>query len=120
MTTQKTMFALHAEPLAAPVRKIESEGERLKREGMRIAAMPKESQLGYARELAVEIALAGDGTCHADLVAAALEKEGRPPLGDAAGSLWLKHVWEFSGRYHLSERPASHRNRLMVWRLKIR
>lgn len=93
-------------------------GEERKRVGMARAAASKESQLGYARGLAMDLARANGGLCHADMVAEALAKEGRAPLGDAAGSLWLKHVWEFSGQYHLSERPASHRNRLMVWRLK--
>lgn len=125
--SQLTLFSTSpAEPTVAQAAREAAEmaarnardGERRKREGQARAAQSKESQLGYARGLAVDIARENGGLCHADLVAEALAKEGRPPLGDAAGSLWLKHVWEFSGKYHLSERPASHRNRLMVWRLK--
>lgn len=124
--TQRDLFDFGlAEPLASPAppanrteASADHEGERLKRIGMDRAAMSKDTLLGYARGLAVDLARENGGLCHADMVAEALAKEGRPPLGDAAGSLWLKHVWEFSGNYHLSERPASHRNRLMVWRLK--
>jgi hypothetical protein len=117
------LFEIHGEPTVAQheaeQRAIEArEGERRKREGQQRAAMSKDTLLGYARGLAVDLARENGGLCHADMVAEALTKEGKPLLGDAAGSLWLKHVWEFSGTFHFSTRPGQHRNRLMIWRLR--
>jgi hypothetical protein len=107
-----------AEPLAAPQPPEVTEGERRKREGMARAAMSKETLLGYARELAVDLAKENGGLCHADLVAEALAKEGREPLGNAAGSLFVGHVWEFTGQRVKSQRAHAHANELKVWRLR--
>lgn len=116
---------LHAEPLASPAppanrteARADHEGERLKREGMERAAMSKDTLLGYARGLAVDLARENGGLCHADMVAEALAKEGRPPLGNAAGSLFLGHVWEFTGQRVKSQRAHAHANELKVWRLR--
>ena len=122
--TQRTFIDLTApeqydgNPLA-PVRGEASEGEQRKREGMARAAASKDSQLGYARELAMDLALKNDGICDADMVAAALEAEGRPTLGNAAGSLFLSNVWEWTGLRVKSQRKQANANELKVWRLKF-
>jgi len=123
MTTQRTMFDVDAPPQydhmpLAPAPDRKAEGERRKREGMAAAAQSKDSQLGYARELAMDLARANDGICDADMVAEALEREGRTGLGNAAGSLFLTHVWEFTGLRVKSKRAHAHANELKVWRLK--
>jgi hypothetical protein len=100
-----------------PPQPLPEEGEARKRAGMSRAAASKESQLGYARELAMDLARANDGICDADMVAEALEREGRPGLGNAAGSLFLTHVWEFTGLRVKSKRAHAHANELKVWRL---
>jgi hypothetical protein len=82
------------------------------------AAQSQESALGYARELAMDLAKAGNGECTADMVAEALEKEGRAPLGNAAGSLFLTHVWEWTGERRNSTRPNQHAKERKVWKLR--
>lgn len=82
------------------------------------AASAKSPEVAHARAVARAIALNGDGTCHADQVAAALEKGGKPPLGNAAGSLFQTSEWEFTGRRVKSTRVQANANELKVWRLK--
>lgn len=106
---------LYREPLAKP----SPTGEQLKAEGMRRAAESKESQLGYARYLAVDLARDNGGLCHADMVAAALEAEGRPSLGNAAGSLFSGDQWTWTGEFVKSQRPHAHSNLLRLWRYKF-
>jgi hypothetical protein len=120
MTTQLTMFdtSAPAQYDNMPLPDRQPEGERRKREGMRAAAQSKESQLGYARELALDLARENGGLCHADMVAEALAKEGRPDLGNAMWAVFMPHVWEFTGERVKSERPQANRNELKVWRLK--
>jgi hypothetical protein len=119
---QLELFSPNREPLAPPVSpklaEAREEGERLRREGMRRAAINGAGLLGYARELAFDLARANGGECHADMVAAALKAEGYQSLGNAAGSLFAPSMWEDTGKIFKSERPESHRNKLVVWRLK--
>ena len=101
-------------------------GEDLKAAGMAAAAESKEGQLGYAREVAFDVARGvlphadgrteADGLCTADDVAAVLESEGRPSLGNAAGSLF-RCGWTWTGEFVKSVRPQAHVNLLRVWRL---
>lgn len=125
---QLDLFSLHREPLAKPAPVPPSTGEELKREGVQRAAASKDSQLGAARCIAYDIAtgvlphadgvLRADRLCNADDVAAVLEAEGRPSLGNAAGSLFAEQVWEFTGARVKSQRAHAHSNELKVWRLK--
>jgi hypothetical protein len=123
MTVQTTMFDVEAptpyDNTPLPPQALPEKGEERKREGMARAAASKESQLGYARGLAMDLARANEGICDADMVAAALEAEGRPTLGNAAGSLFLTHVWEWTGLRVKSQRPQANANELKVWRLKF-
>jgi hypothetical protein len=123
MTQQPTLFEIHGQERAAPLPPPKpladpQEGDKRKREGMQRAASSKPNQLGYARELALDLARSNGGECHADMVAEALAKEGRPSLGNAAGSVFLPSVWEDTGKVFKSERPEAHRNKLVVWRLR--
>jgi hypothetical protein len=105
-------------PLApAPVAR---DWQTLKVEGMAKAAASKESQLGYARELAFDLASARPNRCiTADEVAAAIEAEGRQPLGNAMGSLFMDGNWEWTGELVKSVRPHAHQNLLRVWKRKV-
>lgn len=125
---------------APPRRRRERTAIELKREGMDRATWGKEEQLGYARELAFDIARGivakhdgvrrADGLCHADDVAAAWARENAeraahklepmPWLGNAAGSIFkLAHVWEATNLPpFISRRPEGHGNKLTVWRLR--
>lgn len=115
---QLDLFPTPAPPANRTEARADHEGERLKRIGMDRAAMSKDTLLGYARGLAVDLARENGGLCHADMVAEALAKEGRPPLGNAAGSLFLGHVWEFTGQRVKSQRAHAHANELKLWRLR--
>jgi hypothetical protein len=117
--TQQSLFELHHEPLSAPVVKPPPSGEQLRKEGQAQAAASKESHVGYARELAVDIAMSRqDRCCNMLLVNEALAAEGRPGLGPAAGSVFLSHVWEFTGQRVKDTRAHAHSNEIKVWRLK--
>jgi hypothetical protein len=124
---QLELFSPNREPLAPPVSPklaaAREEGERLKRQGMERAAWSKERLLGYARECALDIARGvlgkrKDGCVTADDVAAQLEAEKLPGLGNAAGSLFTGGAFEFTGRREKSKRPHAHQNELKVWKLK--
>lgn len=142
MTKQLSLFD---EPAAAPVvcaptRPAAGESERLKREGMALAAESRESLLAHARGLALDVARGilphadgeyrADGLCHADDVAAAwaadaIERERLnlsqlPTLGNAAGSIFAgeRQVWEPTDKWVKSTRPHAHQNRLLVWKLR--
>lgn len=111
--TQPTLFDLYREPLAPPT------GEQLKSDGMRRAAESKQSQLSYARYLAIDLAKANSGLCHADMVAAALEAEGKPGLGNAAGSLFAGDQWKWTGEFVKSQRAIAHSNLLRLWKYQF-
>ena len=142
MTQQLDLFA---PPPLAPGQQTEhdrrraeaAEGERLKREGMRLAAMKEPDLLGQAREIAFDIqrgmlahadgAIAANGLCNADDVAYQWQRmnegnkaKGLPQLdwiGNAAGHLFQGGNWECVGMVK-SARPHAHRNLLRQWKWK--
>jgi hypothetical protein len=125
---QPTLFDdLYREPLVSPPAAALAPGEVLKRQGMERARDAKADAVGYARELAVDIArgvlrkangeYVADGLCNADDVAAQLEREGKPSLGNAAGVLFQDGNWVFV-EFIKSVRPHAHANLLRQWRRK--
>jgi hypothetical protein len=126
VTTQRALFDDPLLPFqggpASPVEpqpKSVKTGEQLKREGQQSAAAKRANELGYARELALDIAQSRpDRTCSMVLVNEALAAEGRPGLGNAAGSVFLTSVWEKTGGEDVDRRPHAHTNKVQVWRLK--
>lgn len=103
MTDQEDLFDLE-------------KGEQLKEEGMAVAAMNRKEQLEVARGIAKELALSGDGTTSADLVAKELyERHGIETLGPAAGSLFRGDNWHQIG-YRKTTKASSHARPIGVWR----
>ncbi len=119
--TKQTLLFQDREPLSpqpkAPAR-AESEGERLKRIGMARAAKSGADLLAVAREFAFDIQRENGGECDADKVAAAMQAEGYPSLGNAAGSIFVCANWTWTGRFVKSTRSQAHQNLLRVWRWK--
>jgi hypothetical protein len=87
-----------------------------KEAGMARAADKRPAELEYARTIAKQIARVR-GEVTADDVQAVLQAEGIE-LKNAAGSIFRDPAFEWTGRFHLSTRKESHRNRLLTWRLK--
>jgi hypothetical protein len=83
------------------------------------AACARPTVLGVARAAAIAAAQAGNGTATADdayrgLIAAGYKAQ---DLGNAAGALFQKTTWEFSGAYKRSARVSNHGRMNRVWRL---
>ena len=93
-------------------------GEYLKQEGMSRAALSKKELLAYARELAKNIAeCLLCKTCSINDVNRELEKQGYPPLGKAAGSVFITKDWEFTGKYVKSTKASNHARETKLWKL---
>jgi hypothetical protein len=96
-------------------------GEQLKTDGMNLAAENREALLEQAKAAAVEIAISRPNRrCCADDVYCFLVNAGVDvsQLGNAAGSLFKKERWEFTGDRVRSKRITNHARWIMVWRLK--
>jgi len=92
-----------------------AEAQRLKAEGMDLAAANNTTPLAMARAAAKQIAQATDGTCDADRVGAAMEILGIP-TGNWMGSLFKGKRWEFTGQRIKSIRKSAHAREIKVWR----
>ena len=106
-TLQLAMFDKHA-------------SERAKTHGMQRAADGTREFLGYAREVARELAATRPQGITADDVQQALVERGYDihQLGNAAGSLFRGPEWIFTGERRRSVRIHAHANELKVWRLR--
>lgn len=87
--------------------------------GMRSAAMSHKEILEAARD-AVRLIATGrpSRTATADDAQKFLVEAGLPPLGNAAGSLFLTKDWEFTGFWKASERVSNNGRHNRVWRLR--
>jgi hypothetical protein len=94
-----------------------TEGTRLKERGMALAAMHQGSTLAAARDYLSELARMR-GTVTADDAADFIEREGLPPLGNAAGSLFKGSEWEPAGDRVLPRRSTNQAHHNRVWRLR--
>jgi hypothetical protein len=92
---------------------------RKKKEGMTLAADHRMRLLEHARDIA-EVIADQKGTCTADDVQRELIVQGFEPslLGNAAGSLFPRSRWEFTGAWKSSQRVSNHAHQNRVWRLK--
>lgn len=95
-----------------------SEAQRLKEEGMALAADAQADLLTLARAIAVEEAMKHPRRhCHADMVGRELKRRGLPSsLGHAAGSIFRGDEWEWTGLRIQSQRTTNHGRELKVWR----
>lgn len=92
--------------------------DRGKDSGMRSAAASRNEVLEKARDIAMGIAMLGDGTCNADDVGKRLyELFDIKTMGPAAGSLFKTEDWEFTGVWVKSTRASNHSRMIRVWRL---
>lgn len=88
--------------------------------GRKIAALKRSELLEEARRIAREIAGGReDRTVSADDVQARLLELGMPPgaLGNAAGSIFDKREWAFSGKWVPSQRVSNRGRYIRVWML---
>ena len=89
--------------------------------GMDDAAAARPSALEVARR-AVMIAAQGrpTGTASADDAYRGLLLEGftASDLGKAAGSIFTKKLWEYTGRRRRSARVSNHGRAIRIWRLR--
>ena len=98
-------------------------GEQLKRDGMAKAAENRKGVLELARGIAIGFALSRPTkTCCADDVIEALIIRGHRPeeLGNAAGSIFKRDTWTFTGEWKPSRRPSNHARFVRVWQLSQR
>jgi hypothetical protein len=87
--------------------------------GMRSAAMSHKEVLEAARNAVRLVALSRTSrTATADDAQNFLVDAGLPPLGPAAGSLFLAKDWAFTGQWQTSTRVSNHGHQNRVWRLK--
>ncbi len=96
-------------------------GNVLKSEGMAAAAADKTEILQIARDAADWVANhIGDGICTSDDVAMRMQYLGHKygDLGNAAGSIFAKKKWRFTGDRVKSRRPSAHAREIKVWRLE--
>ena len=90
-------------------------GQAAKAEGMGIAALSKSQLLTRARDMARALALKNDGRCNSDMVGREMKAHGLPPLGPAAGSLFVGPEWRFTGERVKSSLVSNHARELKVW-----
>ncbi len=93
-------------------------GNKLKEDGMDIAAQNRAAELKIAKRLAIDIATQHpDRLCTIDDVQRKLIPMDIN-LGLAAGSVFKdKDLWEFTGRHIKTQRTSSHRRDIKIWRL---
>lgn len=96
-------------------------GKAAKQAGTELAASTRAELLDQVRCALVDIAMSRPSreAC-ADDGQAWLIAHGRKPadLGNAAGSLFPKSHWVFTGRWKFSARVSRHANSIRIWKLK--
>lgn len=96
-------------------------GEEAKEEGMELAATSRAELLERVRQALVDIALTRPSReVTADDAQAWLIAQGYTPgdLGNAAGSLFPRDDWLFTGCWKPSSRVSNHAHQNRIWRLK--
>jgi hypothetical protein len=95
--------------------------EAAKQEGMELSASSRATLLESVRAALVQIALRRPSReATADDGQEWLIAQGYKPsdLGNAAGSMFTRTDWTFTGRWTRSSRISSHANDIRIWRLK--
>ena len=95
--------------------------EAAKQEGMELSASSRATLLERVRAALVQIALRRPSReATADDGQEWLIAQGYKPcdLGNAAGSMFTRTDWIFTGRWTRSSRISSHANDIRIWRLK--
>lgn len=96
-------------------------GLERKADGVALACEKRSDVLAIARRLAVKHARRDpNGECTADDVQDALRPHGysSADLGNAAGAVFPRSRWEFTGRWTRSRRVSNHGHQNRVWRLR--
>jgi hypothetical protein len=97
-------------------------GQHLKEEGIIQASWPRKDLVAIAQVIAIDIA-EREGEVNIDAVHAALIKTPflnyvPTDLGNAAGAVFPRSLFEFTGRWVKSARPSNHAHQNRVWKLK--
>lgn len=92
-------------------------GEAAKKRGMDLAAEKQPTKLAIGQQFAIEIAKR-QGEVSADDVQKKLIELNLGSLGPAAGKLFPKEIFEFTGRLKKSARESNHGRENRIWRLK--
>jgi hypothetical protein len=98
-------------------------GETLKQQGMERARLARKELLIAARIIARDLAdkaeYFGDGITIDDVMEVLETKRfSSADLGNAAGSVFLKRDFVFTGEWRKSKRTSSHARMIRVWRLR--
>ena len=95
--------------------------EAAKQDGMELSASSRVTLLESVRAALIQIALRRPSReATADDGQEWLISQGYKPsdLGNAAGSMFTRTDWTFTGRWTRSSRVSSHANDIRIWRLK--
>ena len=95
--------------------------EAAKQDGMELSASSRTTLLESVRAALIQIALRRPSReATADDGQEWLISQGYKPcdLGNAAGSMFTRTDWTFTGRWTRSSRVSSHANDIRIWRLK--
>ena len=92
-------------------------GEKLKEEGMDLAAERRAAALEVARSLAFQIARHRVDIT-ADDVYRVMPPHLAEALGPAAGRIFTGRMWRFTGRWVKSQRASNRSRFIRVWRLR--
>lgn len=96
------------------------DGVKAKLDGMECAVSNRTVLLQVARDIAHDLGSNGQEV-HADMVMRRLITNGIRPtqLGNAAGAIFTRSEWVFTGRWHRSRRVSNHARCIRIWRLKV-
>jgi hypothetical protein len=92
--------------------------EEAKQAGITLAVENRKELVDAARAIAIALLKERDSISMDDVVQA-MPRYGLDPneLGNSAGGIFKCATFKWTGEYTLSKRVASHRNRLMTWKL---
>ena len=96
-------------------------GLEQKADGMALAAERRSYVLALARGVALEHARSDPrGECTADDVQVVLRENGysSADLGNAAGAVFPRSIWVFTGKWRSSRRVSNHGHQNRVWQLR--
>ncbi len=92
------------------------EGDRLKREGMALAAGKRMGLLQMARAEACEIGKQKRLVTADDVGRVMKSMYGIESIGPATGSLFKTRDWEWTGQWKKSVRKTNHSRMIRIWR----
>ena len=89
--------------------------DKLKKDGMGLAADNAKTSLDLAREIAIDLGRERQYIDADDVGKVLQAKHGIDTLGPAAGSLFRQKCWRFTGRWRKARRITSHSRMIRQW-----